>query len=84
MAAFGSVLIALAFGWVTYALERSQRVNERVSGMMLTLSGLALMTFATVNLVLVEEPVHVLPGALGALFAGRGVLRLRRTPKDAR
>ena len=78
MAAFGSVLIALVFTWVTWRLERTRRVSVRMSGLMLTLAGLALLTFALANLLLVEEPVHALSGTLGTAMIVGGGWRLRR------
>ena len=78
MAAFGSVLIALVFTWVTWRLERSRRVSPRMSGLMLSLAGVALVTFALANLLLVEEPVHALSGSLGTVMIIGGAWRLRR------
>lgn len=78
MAAFGSVLVAIVFTWATWRLERTRRVTQRMSGLMLTLAGIALVTFALVNLLLVEEPVHVLAGSLGTVMILGGAWRLRR------
>lgn len=78
MAAFGSVLISLAFTWATWMLERSQRVTRRMSGLMLVLAGIAMVTFALANLLLVEEPVHALSGSLGAVMIVGGAWRLRQ------
>lgn len=78
MAAFGSFIVTLVFTWVTWRLERTRRVSQRMSGLMLTLAGIALLTFALANLLLVEEPVHVLTGSLATLIIIGGVWRLRR------
>ena len=78
MAAFASVLFVLVFTLATWWMERTRRVSVRMSGLMLTLAGLALLTFAIVNLLLVEEPVHMLSGTLGTLIVIGGSWRLRR------
>lgn len=78
MAAFASVLIVLVFTFATWRLERTRRVSARMSGLMLTLAGMALLTFAIANLLLVEEPVHMLSGTLGTLIVIGGAWRLRR------
>ncbi len=75
MVAFVSVLIAVLFAAAAWHFERSQRVGLRMSGMLLALAGIALVAFAVVNLLLVEEPVHVLPGTLGALMILVGAWR---------
>jgi len=77
VAAFGSVLLALCFAGLTWHLERSRKVSQRMSGLMLTLAGIALLTFALANWLLVEEPVAVLSGSLGAVMVAGGAWRLR-------
>lgn len=82
MAAFGSVLVALVFTGVTWRLERTRHVSQRLSGLMLALAGIALGAFALANLLVVEEPVHALAGSLGAVMIVGGVWRLRRAERD--
>lgn len=76
MAAFASILVALGVAALTVGLERQNRPSQRISGLLLALGGIALTTFALVSLLLVVEPVHVLPGALGASMILAGAWRL--------
>lgn len=78
MAAFAGVLIASVFIWATWRLDRGQHVSQRMSGMMLGLAGIALLTFSLANLLLVGEPAHVLLGCLAVLIIIVGVWRIRR------